>query len=226
MFIEIDVNCLLTNAYERNHGLSNWSIENISYCRVSWNIDPVLLFFTIMAWNSFNDSINQYIRFKASKPVLIGVFEGNVYEICSQVSRIPGTNLLIIANLGYTKKLCNGICHVFVREDGSLSWVTRLMKHRPVSADMPKFHLTSPPLSIFPTLFNSSPPGQNGHYFTGDSFMCIFVNEKFCIWISLKFVPKGPIDNNRAMIIAWHRIGDKPLSEPMQTIFTDAYMRH
>ena len=116
------------------------------------------------------------------------------------MSRIPGTNLLIIANLGYTKKLCNGICHVFVREDGSLSWVTRLMKHRPVSADMPKFRLTSSPLSIFPTLFNSSPPGQNGHYFTGDSFMCIFVNEKFCIWISLKFVPKGPIDNNRAMV--------------------------
>ena len=46
--------------------------------------------------------------------------------------------------------------------------------------------------------FNSSAPGQNGHRFADDSFRCIFVNEKFCILIeiSLKFVPKGPIDNN------------------------------
>ena len=26
--------------------------------------------------------------------------------------------------------------------------------------------------------------------------------------------------------MAWHRIGDKPLSEPMLTWYTDAYMRH
>ena len=45
----------------------------------------------------------------------------------------------------------------------------------------------------------------------------------------LKFVPEGrPIDNNPKLvqIMAWHRIGDKPLSEPMLTRFTDAYMRH
>ena len=57
---------------------------------------------------------------------------------------------------------------------------------------------------------------------------CIFINEKFCISIriSLKFVPKGPIDNNPALvkIMAWCRTGDKPLSEPMLTQFTDTYM--
>ena len=56
------------------------------------------------------------------------------------------------------------------------------------------------------------------------------MNEKFCILIkiSLKFVPKGPIDNDPALvkIMAWRRIGDKPLSEPMLALFTDAYMRH
>ena len=37
-------------------------------------------------------------------------------------------------------------------------------------------------------------------YFTDDICRCIFVNEKFCILIKilLKFVPKGPIDNNLA----------------------------
>ena len=74
------------------------------------------------------------------------------------------------------------------------------------------------------------PPGQNGHHFADDVFRSIFVNEKFCILvkISLKFVPKGPIDNNPAQvqIMVWCRLGDKPLSEPMLTWFTDAYMRH
>ena len=35
-----------------------------------------------------------------------------------------------------------------------------------------------------------------------DIFKCIFLNEKFCILIaiSLKFVPKGPIDNTSALV--------------------------
>ena len=77
---------------------------------------------------------------------------------------------------------------------------------------------------------NSSPLGQNDRHFTDNIFRCIFVNEKFCILvkISLKFVPKGLIDNKPALveIMAWRQIGDKPLSEPMLTQFTDAYMRH
>ena len=46
------------------------------------------------------------------------------------------------------------------------------------------------------------PPGQNGRHYADNIFRCIFLNEKFFILIkiSLKFVPKGPIDNNTAMI--------------------------
>ena len=49
---------------------------------------------------------------------------------------------------------------------------------------------------------NSSPPGQNDRHFADDIFICIFMNGKFCILlkISLKFVPKGPIDNNPALV--------------------------
>ena len=55
----------------------------------------------------------------------------------------------------------------------------------------------SPILSI-----NSCPPGQNSHHFTDDIFTCIFVKEKFWILIkiSLKFIPKGPIDNNPVLV--------------------------
>ena len=48
-----------------------------------------------------------------------------------------------------------------------------------------------------PQSVNSSPPGQNGRHLTDDIFRCFLMNEKFCILIkiSLKFVPKGPINN-------------------------------
>ena len=77
---------------------------------------------------------------------------------------------------------------------------------------------------------NSSAPGQNGHHFADDNFSWIFLNEnvRISIKISLKFVPKGPIDNKSALVqvMAWRRTGDKPLPEPVLTQFTDAYMRH
>ena len=73
---------------------------------------------------------------------------------------------------------------------------------------------------------NSSPPGKNARHFPDDIFKCIFMNEKFCILIqiSLKFVPKGPINNIPALveIMAWRQPCNKPLSEPMLTQFTDA----
>ena len=63
-----------------------------------------------------------------------------------------------------------------------------------------------------------------------DIFKCIILNEnvRISIKISLKFVPKCPINNIPVLvqILAWRRPGDKPLSEPMLTRFTDAYMRH
>ena len=39
------------------------------------------------------------------------------------------------------------------------------------------------------------------------------------IYISLKFVTRGPVDKNASMvqIMAWHRTGDKPLSKPLMS---------
>ena len=67
--------------------------------------------------------------------------------------------------------------------------------------------------------FNPLRPRQNGRRFADDTFIRIFLNEnaRISINISLKFVPKGPINNIPALvqIMAWCRSGDKPLSEPM-----------
>ena len=78
--------------------------------------------------------------------------------------------------------------------------------------------------------FNSLRPRQNIRHFADDVFKCNFLNDY--VWIpieiSLKFVPKRPINNIPALvqIVAWRHKGDKPLSEPKMTQFNDVYMRH
>ena len=66
---------------------------------------------------------------------------------------------------------------------------------------------------------NALRPRQNGRHFADDTFKGIFMNEnvRISINISLKFVPKGLINNILALvqIMAWRRPGDKPLSEPL-----------
>ena len=65
---------------------------------------------------------------------------------------------------------------------------------------------------------NTLRPRQNGRRFADDTFKRIFLNEnvRILIKISMKFFPKGPINNNPALvqIMAWRRSG------------ADAYMRH
>ena len=67
--------------------------------------------------------------------------------------------------------------------------------------------------------FNTLRSGQNGRQFPDDIWKCIFMNDN--VWIlfifSLKFVPKVLIDiiSVLVQIMAWRRLGDKPLSEPM-----------
>ena len=72
---------------------------------------------------------------------------------------------------------------------------------------------------IYRQVYNTLRPRQNGHHFPDDIFIFIFLNEN--VWISvkisLKFVPKGSINNIPALIqiMAWRQPGDKPLSESM-----------
>ena len=79
--------------------------------------------------------------------------------------------------------------------------------------------LTHWPLGNFnEVLVNTLRPRQNRRHFADYVFKCNFLNEN--VWIpikiSLKFVPKGPIDDipTLVQIMAWRQPGDKPLSEP------------
>ena len=76
-------------------------------------------------------------------------------------------------------------------------------------------------------IFNSSPPGQHDRHFT-DIFKPIFLNEnnRISFQFSLKIFLNGPIANKTSLVqvMASHIFGAKPLSEPMLTQFTDAYM--
>ena len=68
-------------------------------------------------------------------------------------------------------------------------------------------------------VFNTFRLRQHGRHFADDTFKRIFLKENVIIStkISLKFVPKGPINNIPALvqIMAWRWPGDKPLSEAM-----------
>ena len=68
-------------------------------------------------------------------------------------------------------------------------------------------------------LLNTLRPRQNVRRFADDTFKRIFLNEnvRIPIEISLKFVPKGPINNIPALvqIMARRRPDNKPLSAPM-----------
>ena len=77
---------------------------------------------------------------------------------------------------------------------------------------------------------NSSSAEQISRHIA-DIFKCIFLDEKGHFLPKFHwslFIAKGPTDNDLPMIsiMAWYRIGDKPLSEPMLTRVTDAFMRH
>ena len=68
-------------------------------------------------------------------------------------------------------------------------------------------------------------PRQNNRNFANDFFKRIFLNDNvlISIKISLKFAPKGQINNIPALvsIMAWRRLGDKPLSVPrMESLLT------
>ena len=80
------------------------------------------------------------------------------------------------------------------------------------------------------TLFYTLSPRLNGCRFPSDIFKCTFWFEKklMSIIISLKCVPKVPIDNEPALghIMAWCRTGDKQLNETLVVLFTDIYRRH
>ena len=104
-------------------------------------------------------------------------------------------------------------------------WVCR--QHVPIDGLAPLGAMTSAatlitklgPIFVQDQYLNTLRPRQNGFHFTDDSFKCIFLNEniQISIKISLKYVPKSPINNipTLVQIMAWHWPGDKPLSEPM-----------
>ena len=78
-------------------------------------------------------------------------------------------------------------------------------------------------------LFDTLRLRQNGRHFADEIFKRIFLNEN--IWIpikiSLKFVPKGQINNipTLVQIMAWRHPGDKPLSEAMMvSLLTHIYI--
>ena len=104
------------------------------------------------------------------------------------------------------------------RESQGITKTHPLVWNRITSWSLSISHQTNHNRTIMPH-FNTLRPRPNRRHFADDIFKCIFENENEWISprISLKFVPKVRINNIPALvqIMAWRRLGDKPLSEPM-----------
>ena len=70
---------------------------------------------------------------------------------------------------------------------------------------------------------------MNGCHLADTILKYILWKEKFCnfIGISLKYIPKGPINNESALVLVmtWCWTGFKALLEPMMTVISDAMWR-
>ena len=69
-------------------------------------------------------------------------------------------------------------------------------------AFVPKREYRTMKAQLSPNMLNTLRPRQNGRHFADDILKCIFFNEN--VWIpieiSLKFVPKGPIETIPALV--------------------------
>ena len=133
---------------------------------------------------------------KLPKLVALQIFQSSYVSVVGN----PSTTILYRIIITHTLNIFLKTLHILQK------------RHKLVA----KFWL--PNLVLYQTV-NSLRPWQNGRHFADDTFRRIFLNENLWTLVkhSLKIVPKVRINNIPALvqIMAWHRPGDKPLSEPM-----------
>ena len=108
-------------------------------------------------------------------------------------------------------------------------------------ADISNFHNSRWPLGAsvhyrWPSLKeicdqrNPLRPSNTDHHFADSICIFLFFDKVCCILIqiSLQFVPNIQIDNKLTLVqvIAWFRLGDKPLPAPILIKFSDTMWRH
>ena len=142
-----------------------------------------------------------------------------VIQICRNFTFYVSDCLLVLEIL--LKRACFAtllpykICQVFMKIVLSSVWKMKMT----ISCLVGSRYVTLNWACWIQWQFNTLRPRQNGRHFADDVFKCIFLNEN--VWIllkiSLKFIPKSPINNipSFIQIMAWRRPGDKSLSEPI-----------
>ena len=136
-------------------------------------------------------------------------------SFCSQANyeMVITTKIYIWHNSGAVMPCENICCDLVTR-----NWITVKQSFYWIWIASKRSSLKWVSLDVF-FMINTLRPGHDAQHFADDIFKCVFLNEDIpiSINISLKFVPKGLINNIPALvqIMAWCRPGDKPLSEPL-----------
>ena len=95
-------------------------------------------------------------------------------------------------------------CRIFVFTNPTMQFVNTnpTMQFVNTNPTMQSVNTKMPSISIYYFQINTLRPRQNGHHFADDILKCIFLIEN--VWIpfeiSLKFVPKGSVDNIPALV--------------------------
>ena len=97
---------------------------------------------------------------------------------------------------------------------------------RPPSSTPPPTPTPHPHPLTSPTHPPHPPPPSPFWQTTFSNWIFLNDNDIIPIQISFNYAPRSPIDNKPALdqVMTWRRTGDKPLSEPMMTQFSDAYI--
>ena len=131
----------------------------------------------------------------------------------------------------YFQSICLFQPHMLIAKDGQDLTIVLLMKYDSL-LNVSIFHYNTRntkkclhqyvlhnTLFSLSTFLNTLRGRQHGRHFADGTFKLIFLTENviISIKISLKFVPRGPINNipTLVQVMAWLQLGDKPLSEPM-----------
>ena len=150
--------------------------------------------------NGLSPGRRQAIIWTNAGILLIGALGTNVSEILIKICTFSLKKMLLKMSSGKRRPSCLGL--------NVLKWL-----------GIGSFCKVVATFSYVGRSFNSLRPRQMAAILADDIFKWIFLNENviISIEISLKFVPKGGINNIPALvqIMAWRRPGDKPLSGPM-----------
>ena len=152
--------------------------------------------------NGLSPDRRQTIIWTNAETLLIGPLGTNFSEIVIGIYAFSFRKMHMKMSSGKWRPFCLGlnVLTLQLMDVALVQWVTTGMPHsKTLVID---FNTAAQVELIKSWQINTLTPRQNGRYSADNIFTCIFLYENCCILvaISLKFIARGPVDNNPALV--------------------------